>query len=331
MDIEEIILQNTTRPLTQEEREKLRSWLRENPKNKKAYAQLRVMLANRGLQITDNGKEEVWDLLNKRIQRPSELRQKVKPTGTTWSWIKYAAIVLLSIGLGILGQQYLLRTDQPVAQKEIRLIEKTSELGEKVTTKLPDGTIVKLNSGSKLLFPSSFDSDERKVQLQGEAFFDVERNELKPFIIQIGEMEVQVLGTSFNVREDTESHQKTVAVKTGKVAVNNKTNGESVLLAPHQMVVETQSGALNKLPIMSEEAVFGWTDNKLVFDDNQYKAVLKEISKWFGTEIKVEKELDSKLKYTAVFDNPTLDEVLMSTSRIFKFNYKISENKVIIE
>ena len=331
MDIEEIILQNTTRPLTQDEREKLRSWLRESPKNKKAYAQLRVMLANRGLQITDNGKEEVWDLLNKRIRQPSELHQKDKPTFTTWSWVKYAAIVLLSIGLGVLGQQYILKTDQTVVQKEVRMIEKMSELGEKVTTKLPDGTIVKLNSGSKLLFPSSFDSDERKVQLQGEAFFDVERNEQKPFIIQIGEMEVEVLGTSFNVKEDTESHQKTVAVKTGKVAVNNKANGEPILLDPLQMVVETQSGTLNKLPIMSEEAVFGWTDNKLVFDDNQYKTVFKEVSKWFGVEIEAGKELDEGMKYTAVFDNPTLDEVLMSTSRIFKFNYKINENKVIIE
>ena len=331
MDIEEIILQNTTRPLTQDEREKLRSWLRESPKNKKAYAQLRVMLANRGLQITDNGKEEVWDLLNKRIRQPSELHQKDKPTFTTWSWVKYAAIVLLSIGLGVLGQQYILKTDQTVVQKEVRMIEKMSELGEKVTTKLPDGTIVKLNSGSKLLFPSSFDSNERKVQLQGEAFFDVERNEQKPFIIQIGEMEVEVLGTSFNVKEDTESHQKTVAVKTGKVAVNNKANGEPILLDPLQMVVETQSGTLNKLPIMSEEAVFGWTDNKLVFDDNQYKTVFKEVSKWFGVEIEVGKELDEGMKYTAVFDNPTLDEVLMSTSRIFKFNYKINENKVIIE
>ena len=331
MDIEEIILQNTTRPLTQDEREKLRSWLRESPKNKKAYAQLRVMLANRGLQITDNGKEEVWDLLNKRIRQPSELHQKDRPTFTTWSWVKYAAIVLLSIGLGVLGQQYILKTDQTVVQKEVRMIEKMSELGEKVTTKLPDGTIVKLNSGSKLLFPSSFDSNERKVQLQGEAFFDVERNEQKPFIIQIGEMEVEVLGTSFNVKEDTESHQKTVAVKTGKVAVNNKANGEPILLDPLQMVVETQSGTLNKLPIMSEEAVFGWTDNKLVFDDNQYKTVFKEVSKWFGVEIEVGKELDEGMKYTAVFDNPTLDEVLMSTSRIFKFNYKINENKVIIE
>lgn len=331
MDIEEIILQNTTRPLTQDEREKLRSWLRESPKNKKAYAQLRVMLANRGLQITDNGKEEVWDLLNKRIRQPSELHQKDKPTFTTWSWVKYAAIVLLSIGLGVLGQQYILKTDQTVVQKEVRMIEKMSELGEKVTTKLPDGTIVKLNSGSKLLFPSSFDSNERKVQLQGEAFFDVERNEQKPFIIQIGEMEVEVLGTSFNVKEDTESHQKTVAVKTGKVAVNNKANGEPILLDPLQMVVETQSGTLNKLPIMSEEAVFGWTDNKLVFDDNQYKTVFKEVSKWFGVEIEAGKELDEGMKYTAVFDNPTLDEVLMSTSRIFKFNYKINENKVIIE
>ena len=331
MDIEEIILQNTTRPLTQDEREKLRSWLRESPKNKKAYAQLRVMLANRGLQITDNGKEEVWDLLNKRIRQPSELHQKDKPTFTTWSWVKYAAIVLLSIGLGVLGQQYILKTDQTVVQKEVRMIEKMSELGEKVTTKLPDGTIVKLNSGSKLLFPSSFDSNERKVQLQGEAFFDVERNEQKPFIIQIGEMEVEVLGTSFNVKEDTESHQKMVAVKTGKVAVNNKANGEPILLDPLQMVVETQSGTLNKLPIMSEEAVFGWTDNKLVFDDNQYKTVFKEVSKWFGVEIEAGKELDEGMKYTAVFDNPTLDEVLMSTSRIFKFNYKINENKVIIE
>ncbi len=82
---------------------------------------------------------------------------------------------------------------------EIALIEKVSLPGQKITTILPDGTHVKLNADSKIIVPSRFSGDRREVTLIGEAFFDVARDESKPFLINTENMKVEVLGTSFNV------------------------------------------------------------------------------------------------------------------------------------
>ena len=329
--MDKLIINYLIGEISLEDQHKLKKWLEEDESHPVILEQMEKFWAQGEMKFPDR-KQAVFSRLKSEIDKLEESDQFTKPSNrfTLGQLLRYAAVVLIASLISIYA--YIsFEVDIQRTRSTINYLEKVSSPGQKITTTLPDGTKVKLNSESKIIVPEHFPADIREVTLMGEAFFEVVPDPNKPFIVHFNNNEVEVLGTSFDVKEDTESHQKMVAVKTGKVAVNNKANGEPILLDPLQMVVETQSGTLNKLPIMSEEAVFGWTDNKLVFDDNQYKTVFKEVSKWFGVEIEVGKELDEGMKYTAVFDNPTLDEVLMSTSRIFKFNYKINENKVIIE
>ncbi len=330
MDIEEIILKETENRLSAQDVSRLKAWIDENPRNKKIYNQVKLILERRGKDTSNTGKEEVWVELNQRIDRTAKEQRPAKKSVSIARWLRYAAIILLSAGLGALIHQF-----QP-GQKTVteivpQLIEKVSQPGQKITTRLPDGTVVKLNANSRIITPEVFQEDIRRVELHGEAFFDVVQDTSRPFIITIGDMEVKVLGTSFNVKEDGDLEQKIVAVKSGKVAVEDKNSGELVVLNPSQLVVQNKNEGLYKKDFTEEEGLFAWTENKLVLNDDDHEKVLREIGYWFGKEVEVRGNIDREVKYTAIYENPTLEEVLLSTSHIFKFQYKIHENRIIIE
>ncbi len=330
MDIDDIIIRDLEGKLSSEDQSRLNAWLKESPKNLKIYNQVKYILAKQGSPVTSSGEEEVWQELRKRIKAEPSQKQDTPPKRTINPWLKYAAVVLLSIGLGAVIHQNL-PEKQSVAQTELRIIEKVSMPGQKITTKLPDGTVVKLNGNSKLLVPEKFVGEIRRVELQGEAFFDVQPDQSKPFIISMGNMEVKVLGTSFNVKEDGVLNQKIVAVKTGKVSVEDKQSGELVVLNPSQMVIQHKGEGMYKQDFELADDLFGWTENKLVFNDDDHQKVLRELGYWFGMEVEVRGEIDQKVKYTATYENPTLEEVLLSTSHIFKFKYQVNDKKIIIE
>ena len=203
--------------------------------------------------------------------------------------------------------------------------------GQKKTTVLPDGTIVKLNSDSKLIFPTQFVGDKREVVLLGQAFFDVERDETKPFIIKTSDLEVEVLGTSFDVKAYPKESFQHVAVKSGKVKVRSSKSEESVLLIANEASFQHLNGGIQKLDSFDEEVFFGWFDKKIVFKDNNINEVFSTVERWFGVTIKYPRnqELNNKT-YTAKFENPTLDQVLGSIAHVYKFQYETNSNVISI-
>ncbi|XOV93480.1 MAG: FecR family protein [Bacteroidota bacterium] len=335
MDIDEIILRELEGELSEEDRLILSAWLKEKPRNEKVYNQVKLIMASRGSKTKNASQEVVLDQLRERInsyesQRNPQSMSTNKKEFSIGSWIKYAAIIFLSIGLGALIHQ-IQTDDQTVADVKPLLIEKVSNPGQKITTKLPDGTVVKLNANSRIIVPEQFQGNTRRVELHGEAFFDVYQDKTKPFIINVGNMEVKVLGTSFSVKEDDFLGQKIVAVKTGKVTVEDKNSGELVVLDPSQMVIQNNGEGLYKKDFVLDDEIFGWTENKLVFNDDGYQKVLRELGYWFGKEVVINGNIDGNLKYTATYVDPTLEEVLLSSSHIFEFEYKMDGDKIIIE
>ncbi|CAM9896743.1 unnamed protein product [Chrysoparadoxa australica] len=330
MEIEEIILKESIQELSLEERLELSSWLNEDSKHLKIYNQVKLIMARRGNTFGHTGEDEVWSSLMTRIDFKKNDKPVRKSSYLMNSYLKYAAIILLSIGLGSLIHQYL-PEDQEVGMIENRVIEKVSMPGQKITTRLPDGTEVKLNTNSRLLVPERFSEESRRVELTGEAFFEVVPDKSRPFIISVGNMEVEVLGTSFNVKEDDILDQKIVAVKTGKVTVKDKESGELVVLNPSQLVMQNRGEGLYKKDFTLNDKIFGWTENKLVFNDDNYQVVLRELERWFGYEVEMIGKIDREVKCTATYINPTLEEVLLSTSHIFKFQYQINGKHIKIK
>lgn len=172
--------------------------------------------------------------------------------------------------------------------------------GQRFKIELPDETIVWLNTATTLIFPSSFSNQlERKVVLNGEAFFEVAKDEELPFIVHSGSQEVQVLGTQFNVEGYSDEPTAKTSLIEGSVRVINLNSQEEAFLSPGQQSVITDSVFIIR-PLVSTN-VLSWKNNYFDFDFANIKHVMQEISRWYNIEVVYEGDV-SDLYFTGTLN-----------------------------
>ncbi len=330
-DIEEIAFKFLLKEkLTEDERLQFDRWLSEDKDNYRLLGQMKIAVASDFEREKEKAKSVIWTFLVKerQLQNGKENLTHRKFSGLS-QFLRIAAVLVLVSLLGFYSQNLITEPD-PVVVTE-RFIEKVALPGQKITTVLPDGTKVKLNAGSRLIAPENFNGESREVTLIGEAFFEVTRDETKPFQVTVEDgLKVTVLGTTFLVNaSDSEEH--IVAVKSGKVSVEKQTEDEPIILKKDEFVSVSESTGLSKMPIENSDMFFGWIDNKLVFGGADFSEVVSTVSLWFGYEIEVKLDASNFDQYNASLTNPGLKEVMESLSHSYKFVYRIDEkNKIII-
>ncbi|MBV6642984.1 MAG: DUF4974 domain-containing protein [Cyclobacteriaceae bacterium] len=309
-----------------EEQHELSKWMAGDSKNREVLKRLEIYWN----EYDSNLKEE--ELAVRRMILSRMAADTNRPAKGNRSITRYllrvAAIVVLSLSIGLVLSQYMKKEEQP---PEITWVEKESKPGQKITTILPDGTRVKLNTDSKLISPTSFTGDFRKVILKGEAFFEVTRNESKPFIIETENMEIMVLGTSFIVSAYENETINSVSVKSGKVEVKGTYAMAPIQLTQNEATFYQGEAEMKKSEIIKPDYVFGWIDQKLLFDNHSIEEVLDRISRWYGVEIDLKKRLEQQKRYTASFENPTLKQVMDILAFVYDFDYEINGNELIIK
>lgn len=226
--------------------------------------------------------------------------------------------------------------------------------GSKSKLQLPDGTQVWLNSGSNISYDNGFGERTREVRLTGEAFFDVVKDNARPFIIHTATVDVTVLGTAFNVRSYPEEKITETSLIRGAVEVTLKTSADKkILLKPNEkLIVSNDSAAvssdsvlvrdvhrkaavmtltqvhhLNKDSVPSEVL---WTKNKLVFDGETLSEVALKLERWYGVKVIIQGEELKNTEFSGVFDDDNLTEVLYALQLSGGFKYVIKRNEVII-
>ena len=210
------------------------------------------------------------------------------------------------------------------------VIEKTSPKGQKLTIKLPDGSVVKLNAGSSVRYPQEFAGHERNVSLQGEAFFDVVENPNKPFVISTDGLETKVLGTSFNVRSYQDEAEIKVAVVTGKVKISGPDGKSSVLLPSEMGIFEREKASITKDQYDFRKEI-SWKDGVLYFDKDDLKTVIKKLEMWYGVNFEVEKDFRFKGLYSGEFrNNESLEVVLEGISFTSGFDYQLDGDTIML-
>ncbi len=331
-ELEKIICRHLLREeLSMEEKKSLDKWFSEEQNSHRILGQMRLMLDPKFEKERSRIKAETWD----QLMNNKQVTDRIKNMSTKHTPLKQfirIAVVLILISLAGVFSTQLIKEENPVVYTE-KLIEKVALPGQKITTVLPDGSRVKLNSGSKIIAPESFTGGSREVTLIGEAFFEVVRDETRPFHVNVEEgVKVFVLGTSFLVNA-SRVNQNVVAVKSGKVSVRKRTSNESIILTKDELVKVSESRTLSKERITNGDILFGWIDNKLVFGAAEFSEVVKTIDNWFGYEIEVRLDTSNFDEYTASLTNPSLKEVMESLSHSYKFKYEIDERnkKISIE
>jgi ferric-dicitrate binding protein FerR (iron transport regulator) len=279
-------------------------WEKEEPENVAVDANLDMML------------DRVHHLIRKKesAQKKSLLRQ------ITGVYSKVAAILLLP--LVISGALYFLndnRSINPVSDQQVKSVI-YAPMGARVAFNLPDGTTGFLNSGSKLSYALPF-SNNRKISLEGEAWFDVVHNEKQPFEISAGESKIKVLGTSFNVSAYSEERYVEVVLQNGKVEFSDNVRAGQVVMKPSERLVFRDKKVF--VDAVDPSKYKGWTDGKLIFRGDNMAEVARRIERWYDVKVEIaDKNLD-QFSFRATFKDDSLLEVLKLLSMTSPIDFKI--------
>jgi len=218
------------------------------------------------------------------------------------------------------------------ALQQPQIVENTAvDFSGKQLVRLPDGSTVLLNDNSTLKYDQKdFNSKTREVTLTGEAFFDIKRNEEKPFIVHTGKVETKVLGTAFNINAFNSSDNIEVTVARGKVQVgdNEKIYG---VITPNQQIKVNKSTFSFQQNNVSATVVTEWKSNYLILDDINMQEAALLISHKYKVEIVLANDKIKNCRITASFLNDEdLDHVLKVVSSVIETEYRYNKAGAII-
>nr|WP_281358878.1 FecR family protein [Sphingobacterium prati] len=190
------------------------------------------------------------------------------------------------------------------------MLELTTPLGGMYQITLPDGTKVWLNAASSLKYPMSFAKNERKVILLGEAFFEVTKDNSRPFKVLSKGQEIEVLGTAFNVNAYPENTMIKTTLITGKVKLSNDNHATlPIYLKPGQQSANTNSGNIRVANV--DTAPFtAWKDGLFYFDETPLPDALQQIGRWYNVEVRYKAEVPQTHFYGRIKRSKPLREVL---------------------
>jgi transmembrane sensor len=270
--------------------------------------------------------------LSKNIQKSLEVDESVTSNpGWGRSLFKYAASAIIILGLAFIGYNAFIQKEEMVAVKNV---VKKNIAGQKSTITLPDGSTVKLNAESTLTYGVSFNNEIREVNLEGEAFFMVVKNEQAPFTVNTGDVKATVLGTSFNVRNFSEEIDIQIALATGSLRVegNNQNGNQSKLvLVPNEMTSYTKSSGEMIKSNFDPEEVLAWKNNTIYFNQANLTEVERKLERWFGVNIVLANQPITPVSLSTTFTNQSLENTLETLKFTLGFEYEFLEDKVNIQ
>lgn len=269
-------------------------------------------------------KGQLWQLIAEARQEENEIPVPTKVLRIP-IWPKRIAIVAVLISM--IGLCLYISRNPSLDAASIAYQEVILPYGKKAMITLPDGTLVHLNAGSRLKYPKQFSATERRIFLEGEAFFEVTKNKKKPFYVQTKQTITRVLGTRFNL-QSWNGHSDLLNVEEGRVQFTATGCADTlILLANMQGFFDGHS--LNKTIISSDNKV-AWTKGILVFNGTKLSEVTAELERWYGVQIHLSDPELVNYTVKARFDNPTLMGVLQDISFALNIKYKMKDKEVML-
>ncbi|MEN7549567.1 FecR family protein [Rapidithrix thailandica] len=240
-------------------------------------------------------------------------------------FVKYAAILILALGIGYILYQ------QPPRQEEIKApawVWKSLDVpaGQLKTIKLPDGSTVKVNAESQLKFTEPF--QPRTIYLEGEAYFDVHSDSLHPFTVITKSINTLVTGTQFNV--NTRNQQTRIALVEGKVQVKDTLHNVQFSLNPGQQATLTDHQADYKISTFHQENVTGWKDYIFICQSEKLQSIFQDLERIYGVKFTIRPGINLQQTYSGRFENKTLEYILEGISYSADFQFSIKNKTVTI-
>lgn len=227
---------------------------------------------------------------------------------------KVAASVLIVVSVGTASYYIGTRHNQPKSAA-LAYFETTTPMGAQTKVVLPDQSVVWVNAGSTLRYGSDFNTSGRSVQLDGEAYFEITRDSLKPFIVKSKKLDIKVLGTSFNVKAYGMDEMTDVTLVSGKVNVSLRDEvahaGDVTLTPNRKLSFNKQTNKVRVSEVDAKDAL-SWMDGSLKFSEQPFMSIAKDLERKFNVRIRVESDLLRKEIFSGSF---TKEDLLHETGK----------------
>lgn len=300
------------------QKQQIQEWLDLSPENSVILSEIvnTWSVSKSSQEFYQPNLSENWEKLVKRINRAKARTLYVK-------WI--AAAVLLGV-VFLAGVGYHRFWPDSPTESYTQII---APQGRKTQVILPDSTLVWLNSGAELKYPTTYSSENRNLQMKGECFFDVKKDARHPLLVRGSHFNIKVIGTRFNVNDQDAGKVLNVILVSGEIQVLNMDKRPIIKLTPGQQL-SLKNGKAQVFPAQNIEAQTAWLNDMLVFEDQPFEEVISCLEKWYNVKINLDHGLYYKHNYTFKVKTESLREVLGLISVITPISYRIEGNQVTI-
>ncbi len=320
----EDILKLVTGNLPREEKKKVIAEINAQKENKEIFKKVKISWAflSSTRKLTDYEIENAYLKIQDKISgKKRSLIPNIKIV------FKYAAIIVFLISLTTIYYTNKQQFDRTETQKKLSYTSFITENGQRSKVVLPDSSIVWLNSGTTLSYPSNFSEQNRKVNLNGQAFFQVYHKGNDPFSVQVNGLIVKVLGTKFDVDAYPENDKIAVVLESGKVELaHNGFKSFNYTMKPGEKA--TYNIANNALTINYTDAVIysSWKDGKLIFRNESMKNVVEKLKRWYNINIEITDEEVYNSIFSGTIQNESYEEIFRYIEIVCDVNCELIHN-----
>ncbi|MDR1555412.1 MAG: DUF4974 domain-containing protein [Tannerellaceae bacterium] len=307
----------------QKEKSRLKEWFRSTaslPEIENYYLQQWERAKEAGMPYEQQ--QAIWQ---KIVAELNQNKAAAKRRFSFRKWIPYAAAIILCLSTGISSYVYV-QKETATGKKEYVIL---AEKGQRSVIYLPDGTKVWLNSYTEIRYANNYGKNKRLVSLTGEAYFEVAEDKNCPFIVNADEMQVEALGTTFNIRAYKEEKEIVATLFSGKVQAS--VGNESVILYPDQHVTFNKAGRqlTTHIPQNSTYARM-WRNNELAFEGHTLGDIAVSLNRMYNVQIVFESENIKQYRFSGVIKNNSLENVIEIISLIAPVSYKVKGDTIVL-
>lgn len=293
-------------------------WIAESDTNRQTFEGAKTLwAASKKSSVITPDTSAQWEKLNASIK-------KEEPKVIHLNWLKYAAAL---VPIGLVLTYFLLNTNNNSSENFQYVVNETSQ---PIHLTFSDQSEVWLRENASIRYSENFENDFRSVELKGEAYFKVTSDVNRPFVVQSGEVEVKVLGTEFNVKENDETDLE-VAVYEGRVAFYETAaiENEQIINPNEKAVFKKTSKSIEKSEFIDTNEI-AWKTGVLSFESTPLKEVIVHLEKFYQVSIDLDEQTEN-CTITTVFDNISLKESLEIIELSLDLETEVATGKVMIK
>lgn len=320
-EMDKLILSCLEQKADKETYDRVWQWARQSPQNERHYRKMQdVFIASHLLDPIDNTQQErVWKQLMEKIKIRRKTTSNLR---IITRWVAAAAFIVFVYLIGSQISGHMGSTGQHII---------TSDFNKQLFVVLNDGSKIWLNKDTRLSYSKDYGKKKREVYLTGEAYFEIAKDVSKPFVLKTRHMDINVLGTQFNVKAFDNDPETVTTLVEGSIRIQTSENEKIILQPGQQLCYETNSKKIKVHDVHSEQYT-EWKNHQIVFNEELFENVLTRLEKEYNLVIHLQNEKLANRKITAKFDaNEKPEKILSILQSSLSFKYFIENDTINIK